>query len=98
MLLLSQPLTAAEALRHNLVSRIFKLSELDTVIWPTIREFAKLPSQSLEISKNLIRKLDIDIMYKALQNECDALYERFHSEEFLNAVIAFSKRKIKSKL
>lgn len=99
MLLFSQKLTAEEAFHYKLVSRVFKLSELDSVIWPKLRELAETPNQSMRASKKLLRMHEREAVYTALREECNQLAIRFKSEEFMNALIAFATRKQnKSKL
>lgn len=91
-------MSAEEAFRYNFVSRIFKLSELDSVIWPKIREYSELPPESMQVSKKLIRMSERERLYNALNAECDELKKRYYSEELFTALIKFSTRKDKSKL
>ncbi|XP_017462367.1 PREDICTED: enoyl-CoA delta isomerase 2, mitochondrial [Rhagoletis zephyria] len=98
MLLMSEKLTAEEAYHYNFVSKVFDLTELDTVVWPKIIEFSELPPDSLRVSKSLMRLNERDVLYRTLDAENEELYKRFFSEEFANAVIAFATRKKRSKL
>lgn len=95
ILLLGEKLDAADAYKFNFVSRIYKHSELDTNIWPKIKEYSELPPQSLQISKNLMRSAEKKALLHAIDMECEQLYLRFKSEEFMNALIQFSMRKSK---
>lgn len=97
ILLFGEKLMAQEAYNFNFVSRIYNKSELDTVIWPKLREYSELPPQSLQISKRLLRCEEKKALLYAIDMECKELLERFGSEEFMNALIQFSMRK-KSKL
>ncbi|CAD7002478.1 enoyl-CoA delta isomerase 2, mitochondrial isoform X2 [Ceratitis capitata] len=98
MLLLSEKMTAQEAYNHSFVSKIFEPAELETNIWPKLREFSELPPESLQTSKRLIRQHERDTIYRSLNAESEELYKRLLSEEFTNALVAFANRKNKSKL
>ncbi|XP_075161156.1 enoyl-CoA delta isomerase 2-like [Haematobia irritans] len=95
MLLFGEKLTANEAFHYNFVSRVYKDSELDSAIWPKLRNYSELPPESLQITKGLLRSHEKEHLMKAIDDECDALYNRFYSEEFMNALIQFTMRKSK---
>ncbi|XP_013104009.2 enoyl-CoA delta isomerase 2 [Stomoxys calcitrans] len=97
MLLFGEKLTAHDAYHFNFASRVYKPFEVDSLIWPKLIEYSQMPPESLQISKGLLRSQEKEILMKAIDAECDALYKRFYSEEFMNAIIQFSMRK-KSKL
>lgn len=95
MLVLNEKLSAQEAYHFNFVSRVFKLSELDSVVWPKIREYAELPPQSMKECKRLINVSLRENLIRANDEECKELLKRTHSEEFLIAMMNFSNRKSK---
>uniref|UniRef100_T1PA59 Enoyl-CoA hydratase/isomerase n=1 Tax=Musca domestica TaxID=7370 RepID=T1PA59_MUSDO len=95
MFLFGEKMSAEEALAFNFASRVYKPSEVDTVIWPKLREYSELPAESLQISKRLMRSPEKEHLVKAIDAECEELRKRFHSEEFINAIIQFSMRKSK---
>lgn len=95
VLLFGEKLTAQEAYKFNFVSRIYKMCDLDSVIWPTLRGFSYLPPQSLQISKRLMRNEEKKALLQAIDAECEELLKRFRSEEFMNALIQFTIRKSK---
>ncbi|XP_073836825.1 enoyl-CoA delta isomerase 2-like [Musca autumnalis] len=95
MLLFGEKMTAEEAFKYHFASRVYKSSEVDSVIWPKLREFSKLPAESLQISKRLMRTPEKENVMKAIDAECEELHKRFYSEEFMNAIIQFSMRKSK---
>lgn len=70
-------------------------AELENQIWPKIIEFSNLYPGSLETGKKLIRDADRQQLLKALDDECDALYERWQSPEFFEAIQSFASRKSK---
>ncbi|XP_055323559.1 enoyl-CoA delta isomerase 2-like [Sitodiplosis mosellana] len=95
MLLLNHKLTAAEALQFNFVAKVYTKSELDTVLWPKIREQSELSRESICVTKKLQSKFD----QKSLETACDAelkeLYKRFSTDDFIQAVVNFIQRKSK---
>uniref|UniRef100_A0A1B0G332 Enoyl-CoA delta isomerase 2, mitochondrial n=1 Tax=Glossina morsitans morsitans TaxID=37546 RepID=A0A1B0G332_GLOMM len=93
MLLFGEKLLPHEALQYHFVSRVYKPSELNTVIWPKLIAFSELPPQSLQISKTLLRNHEKSNILQAIHSECDELYKRFHSEEFFDAIIRFNTKK-----
>lgn len=93
MLLFGEKLLPHEALQYHFVSRVYKPSELNTVIWPKLIAFSELPPQSLQISKTLLRNHEKSNILQAIHSECDELYKRFHSEEFFEAMIRFNTKK-----
>lgn len=95
VLLLNQKLTAEDALRLNFVSDVVKLEELDSKIWPKVMEITKLPVGSLMAGKSLLMKARQADLDRAMNNECEELQRRFHSDEFFNAVAQFNQRKSK---
>lgn len=84
-----------EAFKYGFVTRIYETSQLDTTIWPKIKEYSQLPAESLQISKALMRMHEKKHLHDALHQECEELYRRFYSEEFINAIIQFSNKKSK---
>ncbi|GAB0092629.1 enoyl-CoA delta isomerase 2 [Sergentomyia squamirostris] len=98
MLLLNYKLTAQEALRFNFVSSIFTIDKIDSEVWAKIDEFARLPQQSLMITKSLMQKFDIDQLDAVNNAELEALKERFTSEDCMNAVMEFLQKKERSSL
>ncbi|KAH8302982.1 hypothetical protein KR044_012870 [Drosophila immigrans] len=95
MLVLNEKLSSQEAYHFNFVSRIFKLSELDSVVWPKIREYAELPPNSMKECKRLINVALREKLEQANDEECEALYKRFFDAEFMEAIMKFTKRKSK---
>ncbi|XP_022219590.2 enoyl-CoA delta isomerase 2-like [Drosophila obscura] len=95
MLLLNEKLSSAEAYNFNFVSRVYKSEELESVIWPKLREFSTLPPNSLKEGKRLIKEGFLANLLKAHEAECKELINRFHEEEFLQVIRNFGKRKSK---
>lgn len=92
---MGEKLLPTDAYKYGLVTRTFKSDELDSIVWPKLREYSQLPKHSLLATKALMRKLEKDRLYQALYKECEELYSRFYSEEFINAVAQFAARKSK---
>ncbi|XP_016994150.2 enoyl-CoA delta isomerase 2 [Drosophila takahashii] len=97
-LLLNEPLSAQEAYQFNFVSRIFKASELDSVIWPKLRQYSELPTNSLLQGKRLIKEGFVENLIKANESECKQLLQQFQHPEFFQAIMDFASRKAKAKL
>lgn len=93
--MLNHKLTVDEAHRLGMVSEIVAKSDLETKLWPRIERFALLSAESIQTTKKLLQKFDTDKLDAVCDAELDELYERFHSEDFANAVIAFMSRKAK---
>lgn len=94
MLLLNHKMSANEALKFNFVSEVFATSELSKV-WSRVEHFATLPKNSMRVSKQLVKKFEVDKLLKACDVEMDALYKCQDGEEFMEAVISFMNRKSK---
>lgn len=95
MLLLNHKMSASEALKFNFVSEVFAPSDLSTKLWPRIEHFATLPKNSMRVSKQLVKKFEIDHLLRACDEEMAELYKCQDGEEFMNAVINFMNRKSK---
>lgn len=95
MLLLNHKMSAAEAYKFGFVSDVYKKSELDTVLWPKLREHSKLPRESLRVIKKLMNQNQIDILEKSCDQELEELSKRYETTEFIEAVGRFMNRKSK---
>jgi len=95
VLLLNHKLTAREALQFNFVSEVIPKSELNSKLWPRIKEYAKLPRASLMITKRLVKRFDKIDLELALIEEVDELYKRFTSQDFYQALTQFMTQKSK---
>lgn len=95
MLLVNHKLTAQEAYEFNFVSKVFTASELDTILWPQIREMSKLPSNSIQVTKKLMTNFDRKDLQKSCDDEIEELYKRFESEDFITGIANFLQRKSK---
>lgn len=96
---MSEKLTAEEALRYNLVARVYESKEeMDRILWPKIQEYSELPTGSLMATKRLIKKnFPLDMMMKISDEEVRVLATRMQSGEVREAAKRFLSRK-KSKL
>ncbi|KAH8298650.1 hypothetical protein KR018_008566 [Drosophila ironensis] len=94
-LLLGEPLSAADAYQFNFVSRVYKLEETDSVVWPKIRQYAELPPNALIQGKRLIKEGFVENLLKANDAECVQLLKSFRHPEFSQALKNFANRKSK---
>lgn len=95
MLLVNHQMSAAEAYQFGLISKVYTKNELNTVLWPKLCEFSRLPRESLCATKKLISQFQVDKLEKVCDTELEELYKRFESEEFIQAVTKFMERKSK---
>lgn len=95
MLLFGKKLTAREAWAQGLVTEVFPESTFETEVWTRLKTYAKLPPNSMRISKELIRKNEKEKLYAVNEEECTTLRARWLSEECINAIMSFVTRKPK---
>lgn len=95
MLLINHKLSAAEAYQFGFISQVYKPSELDTILWPKLIEYSKLPKNSLCATKELMNKFHVEKLKAVCDEELKELYKRIESEEFVEAVTNFMQRKSK---
>lgn len=82
-------LSVQEAFTRGLVSDIFKKDEFKSKVQQRIKYLSALPRESVKASKALIRDKERDILHEVNDYENKSLKERYQSDEFLNAAMAF---------
>ncbi|XP_041488896.1 enoyl-CoA delta isomerase 2-like [Microtus oregoni] len=95
MLLFGKKLTAREACAQGLVTEVFPDSTFEKEIWTRLKAYAKLPQNSLRISKQLIRKDEKEKLHAVNAEECSTIKAMMLSEEYINAIKSFLSRKSK---
>uniref|UniRef100_A0A1A8BTN6 Enoyl-CoA delta isomerase 2 n=1 Tax=Nothobranchius kadleci TaxID=1051664 RepID=A0A1A8BTN6_NOTKA len=95
MLLFNKKLTADEACRLGLVTEVFPDSCFLSEVWRRLRAHARLPRQSLVLSKQLIRSMEKERLYAVNDAEVERLMERWTSEECISAIMSFFQAKAK---
>uniref|UniRef100_A0A8C5ZLT6 Delta(3)-Delta(2)-enoyl-CoA isomerase n=1 Tax=Marmota marmota marmota TaxID=9994 RepID=A0A8C5ZLT6_MARMA len=95
MLILGRKLTAGEACARGLVTEVFPESTFQKEVWTRLKAYAKLPTNSLRISKELIRSNEKEKLHAVNAEECTVLQGRWLSEECMNALMNFVSRKSK---
>lgn len=93
MLLFNQMLTADQACAQGLVTEVFPDHVFQDEIWKRVREYAKLPKDSLRLSKCLVREVDKEALHATNARECKLLVERWQSTECIQAIMDFFSRK-----
>lgn len=93
MLLFSNKITATEAHRRFLVTKLYADRDFDKEVWADLARIAALPRGSLTDSKRIIRDLDRAALHKANLDELKLLITRTKSEECMTAVLNFISRK-----
>ena len=89
LLLLGRPISAVEAERAHLVTRVFDQSEFRERVMEIAREAALLPKQSLRSSRNLVRQRFTAEYLGTSEQEINLLVERWASEECMAAIMQF---------
>lgn len=95
MLLFNKKLTAAQACDLGLVTEVFPDSSFQSEVWTRLKAYAKLPRNSLALSKQLIRSVEKERLYAVNDAEVELLIERWTSDECFNAIMKFFQRKAK---
>lgn len=95
MLLFNKKLTAAQACEVRLVTEVFPDSSFQTEVWTRLKAYAKLPPNSLSLSKQLIRSVEKERLHAVNDAEVKLLTERWTSDECFNAIMNFFQAKAK---
>lgn len=95
MLLFNKKLTAAQACQLGLVTEVFPDSSFQSEVWSRLKSYAKLPPNSLALSKQLVRSTEQKRLYEVNDMEVERLMERWMSDECFNAVMSFFQSKSK---
>ncbi|XP_077364479.1 enoyl-CoA delta isomerase 2-like isoform X1 [Festucalex cinctus] len=95
MLLFNKKLTAFQACQLGLVTEVFPDSSFHMEVWNRLKNYAKLPPNSLALSKQLIRSVEKERLHAVNDAEVERLIERWMSDECFNAVMSFFQAKAK---
>lgn len=95
MLLFNKKLTAVQACELGLVTEVFPDSSFQSEVWTRLKAYAKLPPNSLALSKQLMRSVDRERLHAVNDAEVERLMERWTSDECFNAVMSFFQAKAK---
>ncbi|CAJ1081560.1 enoyl-CoA delta isomerase 2%2C mitochondrial [Xyrichtys novacula] len=95
MLLFNKKLTASQACEFGLVTEVFPDSNFQTEVWTRLKNYAKLPPNSLALSKQLIRSTERERLLQVNDAEVERLVERWLSDECMNAIMTFFQAKAK---
>ncbi|XP_067433880.1 enoyl-CoA delta isomerase 2, mitochondrial isoform X1 [Thunnus thynnus] len=95
MLLFNKKLTAVQACELGLVTEVFPDSSFQSEVWTRLKAYAKLPRNSLALSKQLIRSTEKERLHAVNDAEVKCLVERWQSDECFNAVMSFFQAKAK---
>lgn len=95
ILMFNRKLSAKEALDCNLVSQVFPADTFEKISLEKVKEFSKLPPQSMMYQKDLVKSIDREKLLEVNKSECVRLVERWQSQECMQAIIDFFSRKSK---
>ncbi|XP_008400379.1 enoyl-CoA delta isomerase 2 isoform X2 [Poecilia reticulata] len=95
MLLFNKKLSARQACELGLVTEVFPDSSFQSEVWTRLKAYARLPPQTLALSKQLVRSVEKERLYAVNDAEVERLMERWTSEECFSAVMSFFQAKAK---
>lgn len=95
MLLFNKKVTATQACELGLVTEVFPDSSFQTEVWTRLKAYAKLPRNSLALSKQLIRGVEKEKLHAVNDAEVERLVERWLSDECMQAIMSFFQSKSK---
>ncbi|KAF0028641.1 hypothetical protein F2P81_019728 [Scophthalmus maximus] len=95
MLLFNKKVTAAQACELRLVTEVFPESSFQTEVWTRLKAYAKLPPNSLALSRQLIRSVEKQRLYDVNDLEVECLRGRWVSDECAAAIMSFFQAKAK---
>ncbi|EFX90048.1 hypothetical protein DAPPUDRAFT_94237 [Daphnia pulex] len=95
LLLFGQKIAAIEAEKLGLVTKVFPAAELDSLIWPKLKEISDLPPTSMIHGKKLCRDIDRELLHKVNAAECARLDACQTSEETAEAMFKWFTRRSK---
>ncbi|XP_029612035.1 enoyl-CoA delta isomerase 2, mitochondrial [Salmo trutta] len=95
MLLFNKKLTAVQACAQGLVTEVFPDSSFQTEVATRLKAYAKLPRNSLALSKQLIRGTEKERLHTVNDQEVERLVERWLSDECMQAIMSFFQAKAK---
>ncbi|XP_055737214.1 enoyl-CoA delta isomerase 2-like [Salvelinus fontinalis] len=95
MLLFNKKLTATQACAQGLVTEVFPDSSFQTEVATRLKAYAKLPRNSLTLSKQLIRGTEKERLHTVNDQEVERLVERWLSDECMQAIVSFFQAKAK---
>ncbi|XP_026800633.3 enoyl-CoA delta isomerase 2 [Pangasianodon hypophthalmus] len=98
MLLFNKKLTATQAYELGLVTEVFPDSSFQSEVWTRLKAYAKLPPNSLALSKQLMRQVEKDKLHAVNDAEVERLMERWLSDECMQAIMSFFQAKAKRQL
>ncbi|XP_030624598.1 enoyl-CoA delta isomerase 2 isoform X2 [Chanos chanos] len=95
MLLFNKKLTATQAREQGLVTEVFPDTSFQSEVWARLKAYAKLPRNSLALSKQLIRGMERERLHTVNDQEVERLVERWLSDECMQAIMSFFQAKAK---
>ena len=92
MLLLGEPLSALMAWEFGLVNNVFRDEDLQTEAFAQARKLARQPSDSVRLTKRLLKASRLQAVQETIATESRHFSERLSSTEFADAFAAFFNR------
>ena len=85
--------SAQDALKMGLINGLFPAEELMEEVMVIAKKLAKGPTYSIGLAKLAMNKVLEDKTLLALENEADALFKAFDSEDFTEGLLAFFEKR-----
>lgn len=85
--------SAQEALDMGLINGVFPADEFMDKVREIAEKLAKGPTYSIGLAKLVINKVLEEKTIQALENEADALFKAFDSEDFTEGLLAFFEKR-----
>ncbi|VDK52102.1 unnamed protein product [Anisakis simplex] len=93
VLLFGRKLTALEAMERNLVNQVIPASSFLSEASKLVTAYSNLPPESLRLNKQILRSVHKERLLQCNKHEVKLLTERWLSEECMQAILKFMKRK-----
>ncbi|MFX0018451.1 MAG: enoyl-CoA hydratase/isomerase family protein [Candidatus Hermodarchaeota archaeon] len=85
--------SAQEALKMGLINGVFPVEEFMNKVMEVAEKLAKGPTFSIGLAKLIINKVLEEKTIQALENEAEALFKAFDSEDFTEGLLAFFEKR-----
>ncbi|MFX1461581.1 MAG: enoyl-CoA hydratase/isomerase family protein, partial [Promethearchaeota archaeon] len=85
--------SAQEAQKMGLINGVFPANEFMDRVVDIAEKLSKGPTYSIGLAKLAINKLLEEKTLKALENEAEALFKAFDSEDFTEGLLAFFEKR-----
>ncbi len=93
MILLGESISAREALDYGIVCEVVGDDDLDAYAWSKARQLAEQPPESVQLSKQLLKKSSNHVIQEVIADELKHFGARLLSDECAEALTAFFEKR-----